>query len=366
MGTTVPLYAVLACELLPEPAPERIVLARDDAEALVRAVAADLQRLLPGIEQARLLLGAALLDGAEVLRPGFPAHAALSELGLRLPRGDGAVVGIGAHHDRMPAQALQPDAQFAGAPMRYLPLLIEAEPAHAAELGTRLEQVLADAGEAGGAAADRIMRACGLRLAHARYLSLADLLALTCVQYEHAGFAAHWPLIETALLTPARLEQAPSPRGAHWAWTGAHIALETPRAFIARTQPPAAARVQAYAAAVFELRQAAALFAAHGLPLGAQAEDGDTVVDAGSLIETFAPGGGPLLGLRAPGLGIVAVLQGDAEARCMRALATPLQAGSLAALHARLGGGDAAAPQEAALAEVDAAGLPWPARGTRH
>ena len=370
MSHAVPLYAVLACELLPEPAPERIVLARDDAEALVRAVAADLQRLLPGIEQARLLLGAALLDGAEILRPGFPAHAALSELGLRLPRGDGAVVGIGAHHDRMPAQALQPDAQFAGAPMRYLPLLIEAEPAHAAELGTRLEQVLADAGEAGGAAADRIMRACGLRLAHARYLSLADLLALTCVQYEHAGFAAHWPLIEAALLTPARYEQTLSPRGAHWAWTGARIALETPRAFLRRTQPAPETRVHGYAAAVFELRQAAALFAAHGLPLGSLDDAPDTAFHAQGVVEALITGAvaaaAPLLALRAPGLGVVALLRGDTELRRAALLATPLTGGGLPALRRHLGDADVAAPIEAPLAEVDADGVPWPARAARH
>ena len=365
MSASVPLHAVLACELAPGASGDWLI-ARAEIEALAQAVSADLQALLPGIEQARLLLGGALLDAAELLRPGFPAHAALAEVGLRLPRGAGAVVGIGAHQGRMPAQALQPQAQFDAAPMRYLPLLIEADAAQAAALGTRLEQILAEAGEAGARTSDVLMRASGLRLQHARYLTLADLLALVCVQYEHAGFGAHWPLIEAALLTPARQETAQSPRGAQWVWTGTHIALETPRAFIARTQPAAQSRVQAYAAAVFELRQAAALFAAHALPLGVHADaSGARMLDAGILEVMSVPPAqaASCTALRAPGLGIVALRQDDAAGvACM--LATPLHARGLPALRAALGD-CSTAEVEAALAAVDARGCPQAAL-TRH
>ena len=375
MSHTVPLYAVLACELLPGSIPEALLLERDATEALVKAVADDLLRLLPEVENARLILGGTLLDGAEVLRPGFAAHASLAELGLRLPHGNGGVVGIGSHQGRMPSLALQPDAQFAGSPMRYLPLVIEADPDQADALGGRLEQVLAQQGEAGANAADRIMRACGVRLAHARYLSLADLLALNCVQYEHAGFAVHWLLIEAALMSPGRIETALSPHGARWSWDGTHVALETPRAFITRTQPPPESRVNAYASAVFELRQAAALFGVHGLTLGAQAdaEPGTRFVDGG-IVERLAesrdgacwPASAALCLLRAPGLGVVAMLRGDPELRRAHALATPLSLDGLRALKAEMDAGLGLRSDEAALAEVDAGGVPWPARSVRH
>lgn len=373
MSATVPLHAVLACELSPGHAAARLLLDREACAALADAIGEDLRRLLPGVEQARLLLAGSLLDATELLRPGFPAHAALGELGLRLPRHEGALVAIGAHEGRMPASALQPAPDFDGAPMRYLPLLIEAEPEHVAALGTRLEQVLANEGEAGTATADRIMRAFGLRLEHARYFSLTDLMALTCVQYEHAGFAAHWPLIEAALLTPSRREDAVSPRGAHWSWTGAHVALETPRAFVARTQPPADERVHAYAAAVFELRQAAALFHAHGLPLGPRDGAQDTGFEAAGLLEALPQAAdtvdAPALhALAAPGLGVVAVLLGDVAARQAHWLATPLDARGLPALLDALAARAGALPSrsDAALAEVDAAGCPWPAAVARH
>jgi hypothetical protein len=256
--------------------------------------------------------------------------------------------------------------------MRYLPLLIEAEAGYADALGTRLEQVLANAGEASAECADVLMRGYGLRLQHARYMSLTDLLALTCVQYEHAGFAAHWPLLEAALLTPARREQATSPRGARWQWTGTHVALETPRAFIARTQPPADARVHAYAAAVFELRQAAALLRAHALPLGALDDAPGVTFSPAGVIETLrAPdvrAAPELHACTAPGLGIVALLLGDSDARDIEALATPLEAAGLPTLLLTLAARhDRALPRhDAPLTEVDAQGIPWPRAPLRH
>ncbi|WP_297918696.1 hypothetical protein [Metallibacterium sp.] len=372
MSAIVILHALLACELSPQPAPERLLLERAGGDALAGAIADDLQRLLPGIEHARLLLGTGLLDATEILRPGFAAHAALAELGLRLPRGHGAVIAIGAHHGRMPAAALTPAAEFSDAPMRYLPLLIEAEAEHADALGTRLEQVLANAGEASARSADVLMRSYGLRLQHARYLSLTDLLALTCVQYEHAGFAAHWPLIEAALLTPARREATLSPRGARWQWTGAHVALETPRAFVARTQPDPDARVHAYAAAVFELRQAAALFRAHALSLTALDDASGVQFSPAGVIEILrAPDARAAPGLHActaPGLGIVALLLGDSAAREIEVLATPLDAAGLPVLLATLAArSDCTQPRrDAPLAEVDVQGMPWPRAPLRH
>ncbi|MHB1944636.1 MAG: hypothetical protein ACYCPE_05275 [Metallibacterium sp.] len=375
MSAIVTLHAVLACELSPQPASEHLLLERAGGDALAGAIADDLQRLLPGIEHARLLLGTGLLDAAEILRPGFAAHAALAELGLRLPRAHGAVIAIGAHHGRMPAAALAPAAEFSDAPMRYLPLLIEAEAEHADALGARLEQVLANAGEASAHSADVLMRSYGLRLQHARYLSLTDLLALTCVQYEHAGFAAHWPLLEAALLTPTRREATLSPRGARWEWTGAHVALETPRAFVARTQPDPDARVHVYAAAVFELRQAAALFRAHALSLTALDDAPGVQFVPEGVIETLrapdamdAQAAATLHACSAPGLGIVALLLGDSAARDARALATPLDATALPALITALGArvGHALQRHEAPLTEVDAHGIPWPRAPLRH
>src|SRR5690606_40089338 len=91
-------------------------------------------------------------------------------------------------------------------------------------------------GRAGADAALAARDALGLRVEHARYLTVHDLAAMTALQYEHAGLAALWPLLETALLQPdgeAWLDQPPEPL-LHYADGEARIALFSPAAWRAR------------------------------------------------------------------------------------------------------------------------------------
>ena len=189
------LPVVLALEPMGGSAPHA-TLSRDEADELAGLVAADLHALLPQVAQARLVLAGALFDPVELLRPGFPVWATLDELGRRVPRaGVAQVVAFGSHEGRMPAQPLEPAAQFADGPMRLLPLSLLAPEALAEELSEQIEVQLVGRGEAGERTADWLMRTLGVRLEHARYLSRNDLLALTCVQYEHVSLAPVWSLL---------------------------------------------------------------------------------------------------------------------------------------------------------------------------
>ena len=366
MSNTAPiaLHAVLAVELAEGSVPARLTLDRDAAEALAAHVAADLVALLPGVQHARLLLGGALLDPAEVLRPGFPVHAALEELAVRVPR-TAAVVAFGSHEGRMPIAALMPDAALRGSALRVLPLVLETGAEHAPALGAALESELAARGEAGALTADGLMRAVGARFAHARYLTQADLLALVCVQYEHRGLAPFWQLIEAALLTPDRVEETLSPRGLHCRWDGRAMRSETPAAWMQHRDPADDDAAHAYAGAVFELRQAAALAGAHGLALTFDAAEGDAAL--GYAIETVAdPRAGlgvpQLIAHPAPGLGVVAVtvVQAQPGGAHLLAIATPLRGDALPATCAALAARYAAAGtlQHQPRLQLDANGRP--------
>jgi hypothetical protein len=75
-----------------------------------------------------------------------------------------------------------------------------------------------------------------MQVEHARYLTVHDLAAMTAMQYEHAGLAPLWPLLETALLDPAGeawLDAPPEPL-LHYAGGEARIALFTTAAWHAR------------------------------------------------------------------------------------------------------------------------------------
>lgn len=337
------LPIALALEPVAGDAP-RATLSRDEAEELASLVAADLHALLPQVEQARLVLAGALFDPVELLRPGFPVWATLDELGRRVPRaGVAQVVAFGSHEGHMPAQPLEPAPHYAGGPMRLLPLSLLAPLELAEGLSEQIEVQLVGRGEAGAHTADWLMRTLGVRLEHARYLSRNDLLALTCVQYEHVSLAPLWSLLEAALLTPYRAEEAISARGLVLHYENGRVLAQSPAAWLAAQSGDATERAHDFAGIVFELRQYAALLDAHALPLRLQsAPDGEG--GAGWLLEPIAHADPrhetpQLHAHEAPGLGVAAITvaqRGEGSRPRVLAHAYPLQPRALAPLLATL------------------------------
>ncbi|MGB5938954.1 MAG: hypothetical protein WBG81_05960, partial [Rhodanobacter sp.] len=307
------LPVVLALEPVAGETP-RMTLSRDEAAELVALVAADLHALVPQVDAARLALAGALFDQVELLRPGFPVWATLDELARRVPRAHlENVVAFGSHDGHMPAQPLEPSPTYAEGPMRLLPMSLLAPAERAEELSEQLEIQLVGRGEAGTRTADWLMRTLGIRLEHVRYLSRNDLLALTCVQYEHVNLAPLWALLEAALLTPYREEATMSTRGLGLRYAEGKVLAQSPSHWLAAQTGDDTARAHGFAGIVFELRQYAALLDAHRLPLQLQPDPArQTSAADGYLLETLAavePGfdAPTLFAHEAPGLGVVAV-----------------------------------------------------------
>ena len=338
-SSLVALPAVLALELSPGEHPQRLILSRDEAADLATLVAEDLHALVPDVAQARLALGGAVFDAVELLRPGFPVWATLDELARRVPRGQlGNVVAFGHHEGRMPAQPLEPEAAYADGPMRLLPLSLLASDDVADALSERLEVELVGRGEAGARTADWLMRTFGIRLEHVRYLSRNDLLALTCVQYEHVNLAPLWQLLEAAMLTPYRPETTLSARGLGLRYADGKVWMQSPAQWLAAQHGASAELSHAFAGAVFELRQYAALLHAHGLAL--QLEGKSVTEGSGWLAETVAQPDpaydAPMLfAHEAAGLGVVAVTvaqRGSAGRASVLAHGYPLRSAALGSL----------------------------------
>ena len=189
------------------------------------------------------------------------------------------------------------------------------------------------------------MRTLGIRLEHVRYLSRADLLALTCVQYEHANLAALWMLLEAALLSPQREESVLTARGLPLRYAHGRVLAQAPSAWLAASRGVLAQRAHELAGMVFELRQYAALLAALQLPLQLV---GDDAADAGAgyLLETLlAPSpdnpAPTLFAQEAPGLGVIAVTvaqRGTHMAPRVLAHGYPMEPGALGPLLTLLAG----------------------------
>lgn len=272
------VLGALALELSPGSRAARDSVAQSDAGALAALVAADLAAFAPEASALDCTLVAAHFDAVELLRPGWPLHQELWQLAAKAPRAPGGgarVLAFGNHEGRLPG-ALSPAPEHAGGPLRLLPFVLDGDPAVVARVSARFEADLVEEGMAGAGTALAAQDAFGLQVEHARYLTLHDLCAMTAMQYEHAGLAALWPLLETALLSPEReawLDAPPEPL-LHYAGDGlVRMALFAPAAWRARHAPGAddadeAARARLerfHAHCEARQRQLAGLLRAHGL-----------------------------------------------------------------------------------------------------
>lgn len=271
----------LALELAPGSPVAAALLAQADAGTLGERIAADLAGFQPEAATLELALAGAHYDPVEALRPGWPLHRELDQLAARAPGRDGArgggianagrIIAFGAHDGRLP-DALMPDAAQAGGPLRILPFVLAGDADAVARVGDAFELDLVETGMAGAATALMAQELFGLRVEHARYLTLHDLLAMTALQYEHAGLAPLWPMLEAALLAPGAEEwlDAPPEPLAHYRGGEARIALFSPAAWHARYAPSETddARL-AHGFEHFQARQRqfAAVLGAHGVPV---------------------------------------------------------------------------------------------------
>ena len=289
MNDTTPdlhLLGALALELAPGTGADRVALAQADAGTLAAHMARDLAGFTQAASALQLVTVGAHYDVVELLRPGWPLHRELDQLAARAP-GDagGRVIAFGAHDGKLPG-ALTPQAEHAGGPLRLVPFVLGGDAAIAARVGETLERDLMESGMAGAETALFAQEAFGLRIEHARFLTLHDLAAMMALQYEHAGLAPLWPVVEAALLAPDAeewLEQAPDPV-VHYIDREARIAMFTPQAWRERYAADAAHASEGDCArlergfAMFQARQRqfAALLEAHGIPVTFVHCDADT------------------------------------------------------------------------------------------
>lgn len=271
MSAPLHCHGALALETMSPP--QRVALEREVAATLADHVANDLQRLLPGVDRLDLAVAAAAFDPAELLRPGWPRHAALAQLALAAPGRHGArVLGFGAANGTMPA-GLAPDPEFGGGALLLLPFVLVGAEQDVVSVGRAMEERLLDTGMADAATALFAQTAFGTRLEHARYLSLHDLCALTAMQYEHVGLGPLWPLIEAALLAPESEEwlDAPPEPLARYADNEVRIALLDIDAWADRGFAPAgvdaASLARRFEAFQMRQRQFGAVLTAHGIPV---------------------------------------------------------------------------------------------------
>ena len=236
---SVRVLGALALELMPGSQAARAALAQREAGTLAPLLARDLAGFAPEAAQLELILVGAHYDAVELLRPGWPLHRELDQLAARAPgAGAARIIAFGAHDGQLPG-ALAPSPEHAGGPLRLLPFVLRGAADVVARVGDAFERDLMERGMAGAETALAAQDLFGLQIEHARYLTVHDLTALMAMQYEHAGLAPLWPILEAALLAPEHEEwlDAPPEPLLHYVAGEARIALLSPQAWRARHAP---------------------------------------------------------------------------------------------------------------------------------
>lgn len=232
---------VLALELMSGGEPPRAALPQAQAGELARCVARDLSTLVPEVRDLDLLLAAAHFDPAEALRPGWPLHRRLLELGTGAPGGasESRIIAFGADAQGAVPQPLAAEADLRGGALRVLPFALRGDAAALAEAGVALEARLLDTGMAQPETALLAQEAFATRIEHARYLTLHDLAAMMALQYRNQGLDGLWSIVETALLRPgaALTFDAPPEPLLRYADGEARIAMLPPDAWRRRHDP---------------------------------------------------------------------------------------------------------------------------------
>ncbi|MFC0676480.1 hypothetical protein ACFFGH_01270 [Lysobacter korlensis] len=216
-------------------------LAQAEAGELAELIAHDLARFAPEAAGLELLTVGAHYDPVELLRPGWPLHRELDQLAARAPRAGGEggrIIAFGTHEGRLPG-ALTPSPDYTGGPLRLVPFVLGGDADTVATVGDAFERELLERGMAGAATALAAQGSFGLLVEHARYLTAHDLAAMMALQYEHAGLAPLWPVLETALLEPEGETWLDAPPEPLVRYTGgeARIALFSPQAWHAHYAP---------------------------------------------------------------------------------------------------------------------------------
>lgn len=181
----------------------RCVLSRSECETLADALAQDLARQVEEAGSGLLVVGGGLFAPAEILRPGFPAFQALSNLSknvLQSPGTEGSVMAIGAHDDRLPDSRLAPRKSEPNGQLLVLPIVLRCDDDRSAQLVEQFESILFEQGGLHPPTRAAFSQATGLDTGHGQLMTLNDLIALTHVQMDTAGLGAFWPVVEHVLI----------------------------------------------------------------------------------------------------------------------------------------------------------------------
>lgn len=212
----------LALELRPQAECLERTLPRAAAEELGALIAAELNRLYPGVDVLGLAFVGALFEPEELLKPGFRwAQWLNDQYRLSAPGSSTArLLFFGERDGRMPVRELQPDLVRPSGVLKLMPIVLRGAPDDLARVSAWLEDNLTRVGSAGPPVMQCVQGWCGQQVAHGCYMTLLDVLAFERAQLEATDLSALADLLEIVFLSPQRSERVQQAPAIDWVWSG--------------------------------------------------------------------------------------------------------------------------------------------------
>ena len=208
-----------------------VLLGARDAEQMLAHLAADLKSLLPSISRCSLIAPGALFDQTQILRPSYPAFAALESASIveRAEEFRPQLVSIDAADGVMPVENLQPLDDIPLGLFQLLPVVLHGPSGVVAELGQAMEYRFLEEGQLSAHSAKWLETAFGVSINHARFMTLTDLGAMLRMQLDHFGFLPLWELLDTAINNRDEILQVQTDSGKVFEWRdkAVHTDFET-------------------------------------------------------------------------------------------------------------------------------------------
>lgn len=209
------------------------------AEQFVAHIGADLGALFPRIGRVSLGLTGALYDQAQILQPGWPVFRAMSDVFKRrqrsanrsdqtsaVPADAPSLMSVGTSQGHMPVADLTPVADLPPGVLQLIPLQLSGDPADLAFFEEQMESRFMEEGQLSPQSARALEGAFAVTSAHARFLTLTDLMAMLKLQLEHFGFAVLWELLDAALEESSATGPLSGNLGQQFHWDGQRVTAE--------------------------------------------------------------------------------------------------------------------------------------------
>ncbi|NND44059.1 MAG: hypothetical protein HKN58_01955 [Xanthomonadales bacterium] len=199
---------------------------KSGAEQMLSHLSTDLAALFGDIKSCALCMAGALYDQTELLRPTYPVFTCLEKL-LNSSFGQQSfqprLLSFGADAGRLPEPELQPSEQVPLGVLLVLPLVVGGDPDVVHPLAEEMESRFIEAGQLSAHSARAVEAQFGVRVNHARFMTLADLNAMLRMQLEHFGFLPLWELLDAAINDPDTELTVEGRGGQVFRWTGERV-----------------------------------------------------------------------------------------------------------------------------------------------